>query len=87
MEFESSVGDLASLLKVEKRRATAMRADSRQVSPTMPGLCASVSDAPGYHILLVHSVITHSFDEVGLATCIMKSTKVQNPQRNKCSAV
>ena len=67
VEFESSVGDLASLLKVEKRRAAAMRADSRQVSPTIPGLCASVSDTPGYHILLVHSVITHSFDEVGLA--------------------
>ena len=31
MEFESNVGDLASLLKVEKRRAAATRADSRQV--------------------------------------------------------
>lgn len=31
VEFESNVGDLASLLKVEKRRAAAMRADSRQV--------------------------------------------------------
>ena len=31
MEFESNVGDLASLLKVEKKRATAMRADSKLV--------------------------------------------------------
>lgn len=31
VEFESNVGDLASLLKVEKKRAAAMRADSRMV--------------------------------------------------------
>ena len=31
MEFESNVGDLASLLKVEKKRAAAMRADARMV--------------------------------------------------------
>ena len=32
MEFEASVGDLASLLKVEKRKAAAMRADSKLVT-------------------------------------------------------
>ena len=31
MEFESNVGDLASLLKVEKKRAAAMRANSKMV--------------------------------------------------------
>ena len=38
MEFESNVGDLASLLKVEKKRAAAMRADSRLV------ICSRHSD-------------------------------------------
>lgn len=32
MEFESNVGDLASLLKVEKKRAVAMKANSKMVN-------------------------------------------------------
>ena len=32
VEFESNVGDLASLLKVEKKRAAAMKADSKLVT-------------------------------------------------------
>ena len=36
VEFEANVGDLASLLKVEKRRATALRADTCQVRPYYP---------------------------------------------------
>ena len=36
IEFEANMGDLASLLKVEKRRAAALRADSRQVKPYYP---------------------------------------------------
>ena len=32
MELESNAGDLASLLKVEKKRAAAMRANSKMVN-------------------------------------------------------
>lgn len=32
VEFESNVGDLPSLLKVEKKKTTAMRSNSKMVS-------------------------------------------------------